>query len=489
LELNMIRWLALILVLLATPAWAQEREPDLVLTGQVVGADNQSYKPLTFDVPPGVTRLTVAFDYARDQKTVVDLGLMDPVRFRGWSGGNKQRFTLAAEDATPSYLPGPLPAGRWTLLLGVPNARPASAAAYEARIFFDRDDGAKGFSSTSLKAAPGWYRGDLHMHTAHSDGACLTQAGVRAPCPVYRTVEAAVARGLDFIAITDHNTTSHYEAMAELQPAFDKLLLIPGREVTTFHGHANVFGPTGFIDFRLSDPAVPNIKALQDAVAAAGGLFSINHPSSPSGEICMGCGWTAPDTDYDEVQAIEVANGGSERAQGAAEGPLSGVPFWERQLNAGHRITAVGGSDNHDAGMPLGVASSVGRPTTVVHAEALSTPAILAGLRAGRVFIDLDASGDRVLDLTAKWAKDQAVMGGVLRVSPGESVAFTAVLVGGDPKGLEIVRDGTVVKAPIGPDGVFRLPAGKTTSWVRLNLRDGKGRLMLIGNPIYLRPF
>ncbi|EJL24047.1 putative metal-dependent phosphoesterase, PHP family, partial [Caulobacter sp. AP07] len=340
----MVRWLALILLLLSTPAWAQERKPDLVLTGQIVGADNQTYKPVTFEVPSGVTRLTVAFDYARDQKTVVDLGLMDPVRFRGWSGGNKKSFTVAAEDATPSYLPGPLPAGRWTLLLGVPNARPASSAAYEARIFFDRDDGAKSLPATPLKAAPGWYRGDLHMHTAHSDGSCQTQAGVRSPCPLYRTVAAASARGLDFIAITDHNTTSHYEAMAELQPAFDKLLLIPGREVTTFQGHANVFGPTGFIDFRLGEPTVPNIKALQDAVAAAGGLFSINHPSSPSGEVCMGCGWTAPNTDYDEVQAIEVANGGSERAQHGAEGPLSGVPFWEKQLNAGHRITAIGGS-------------------------------------------------------------------------------------------------------------------------------------------------
>jgi len=34
-------------------------------------------------------------------------------------------------------------------------------------------------------------------------------------------------RGLDFIAITDHNATSQYNPMRELQPYFDKLLLIP----------------------------------------------------------------------------------------------------------------------------------------------------------------------------------------------------------------------------------------------------------------------
>jgi predicted metal-dependent phosphoesterase TrpH len=39
--------------------------------------------------------------------------------------------------------------------------------------------------------------------------------------------EEAARHGLDFLAITDHNTTSHYDEERELQPYFDKLLLIP----------------------------------------------------------------------------------------------------------------------------------------------------------------------------------------------------------------------------------------------------------------------
>ncbi len=58
-------------------------------------------------------------------------------------------------------------------------------------------------------------------------------------------------RGLDFIAVTDHNTISQYDALRELQPYFDQLLFIPGREVTTFQGHANVFGITRFVDYRI----------------------------------------------------------------------------------------------------------------------------------------------------------------------------------------------------------------------------------------------
>lgn len=54
----------------------------------------------------------------------------------------------------------------------------------------------------------------------------------------------------------------------------------------------------------------------------------------------MGCGWTpSPPTDLGLVQAIEAVNSGPE------QGPYSRVSFWERQLNQGFRLTAVGGSD------------------------------------------------------------------------------------------------------------------------------------------------
>lgn len=482
----MIRRLMIALcVLLARPAWTAERAPDLVLTGKIVGADHQTYKRVTFAVPEGVTRLTIAFDHtSKDQKTVVDLGLLDPQRFRGWSGGNKKTFFVSAEAATMSYLPGPLPAGRWTLLLGVPNTRAATIATYEAKVFFERDGQAA--SPPPLRPGPAWYRGDLHVHTGHSDGACASQSGARTPCPLYRTAEVAAARGLDFVAITDHNTTSHFQDMDALQLAFDKLLLIPGREITTFQGHANVFGPTQFLDFRLGDPALPTIRRLQDAVTRQGGVFSINHPSSPSGELCMGCGWTAGDTDYGQVQAIEVANGGSERAQGGAEGPLSGVAFWEAQLNAGRRITAIGGSDNHDAGLPSQTASAIGRPTTVVQAADLSTPAMLAGVRAGRVFIDLDGTRERLLDLSARVGDRTAVMGEALKAKPGETVTFAAALTGAEAAGLEIIRDGAKIAPSSTAPGGFSIVMGERSGWVRVNVRDPAGRLLLIGNPIYL---
>ena len=101
------------------------------------------------------------------------------------------------------------------------------------------------------------------------------------------TVQAAASRSLDFVAITDHNTDSQYEDLRELQPFFDHLLLIPGREMTTFHGHFNVFGVTQFMDWRVSE-AVSIEPVLRDA-RAKGGIASMNHAEAPEGEACINC--------------------------------------------------------------------------------------------------------------------------------------------------------------------------------------------------------
>jgi len=482
--------LARAVLMLAAMAWANtayaaERAPDLVLKGEIGFADYETYRRAPFVVPAGVKRLTVVFSYTgKADHTVIDMGLWDPQRFRGWSGGARDRFTISAEDTTPAYLPGPLPPGQWTLMLGVPNIRKGAHAGFEARIWFDRAPRLMGFTDAALIDKPGWYRGDLHMHTAHSDATCAGQDGVRAPCPVYRTVEAAAARGLDFIAITDHNGISQFDEERELQPAFSHLLLVPGREVTTFRGHANLFGPTAFVDFRLTDKAVPDMAALEAATTASGGVFSVNHPSIPTGEVCMGCAWTAKETDWSKVQAIEVVNGGTLAYSDSGDGVFSGLPFWQAKLNAGFRITAIGGSDNHDAGIDPRKPAAIGRPTTVVHAEALSTPAILAGLRGGRVFIDTDGTRDRLLDLTATSGEANAVMGGLLTAPAGRLVHFTATVTDLPGARLELVEDGKALAVPASL--MVDWTSDGARHWFRLNGRGPDGRLVLIGNPIYV---
>jgi hypothetical protein len=479
---------------------AAETQPDLVLRGELSGKDHQTYRTVPFTVPAGTARITVQFEYTgRDSKTTIDLGLLGPDGFRGqdgfrgWSGGNKTLFTVSATDATPSYLPGPIRSGQWSLLLGIPNIRQDAHSEFTARVWFGREGEPywlPAIANPPLRNEAGWYRGDLHMHDAHSDGGCKNQTGTKVPCPLFLTVQAAAARGLDFIAITDHNTSSQANAIRELQPYFDRLLLLPGREITTFSGHANLFGTAAPLDFRVAGERDWN-ALLRDA-AALQGMVSINHPVRPSGEICMGCGWTAlPAVDMSLLQAVEVVNGMD------ADTPYSGIPFWESLLNSGNRLTAIGGSDNHDASQtaPGTGGGPVGLPTTVVHAEALSMPAILAGLRAGHVFVDVQGSRDRRLEFTARSGEVEARMGDALVALAGSGIEFnvrTENVVGGR---VEVVQDGHVI-APDADLSIvqstqeirFSWQSDGKRHWLRVNVRGADGKLWLVGNPIYVNP-
>ncbi len=461
-------------------------KPDIVLHGSISGRQNNTYILAPFDVPPGIVSITVTFHYTgREQHTTLDLGLFDPERFRGWSGGNKSTFTVSETNATPSYLPGPIIPGKWKLIIGVPNIRQNVTSHYEAEIYFTRRDGEQSFTDKSLRTGPAWYRGDLHMHTAHSDGSCLSQSGRKVPCPVFLTAEAAAERGLDFIAVTDHNTDSHYDALRELQPYFDKLLFIPGREITTFWGHANLFGPTQFFDFRVGDTT--STQSLFERAEKMGAVLSINHPNAPTGEECMGCGWT-PQQQIDPrlIHVIEAVNGGDEY------GPRQSVSFWEKYLNQGFRVTAIGGSDNHNAQIPEGKTNAIGRPTTVIYANDLSVHSLLDAIRKGHVFIDLSASRDRLLDVSAEDNGEKAVMGDTLAAPANSTIKIFAHIVACEGLRLRFLLDGKPVDSLAAdltqPDQTIplTLTADGKKHWLRPDVVTPEGKLILLGNPIYL---
>ena len=475
----------------AFPA-AQPATTELVLEGTVRGSQNHSYVKAPFSVPAGTERVTITFDYTgKEQHTALDLGLLDPAELRCWSGGNKSTLTVGLMDATPSCLPGAIPQGIWNVLIGVPNIRANVESHYTIRVYLSRTgavDQEPGVLREALRAGPAWFRGDLHMHTAHSDGQCPSQTGKMVPCPVYFTVDAAARRGLDFIAITDHNASSQYDAMRELQAYFDKVLLIPGREITTFQGHINFLGSTDWIDFRLDGKTVRDVNTVLRNAARVGAITSINHPDSPTGEICMGCGWT-PSTPVDMhlVTGVEAMNGGDEKYG------ISDLPFWDKQLNKGCRLTGIGGSDNHRPMQPLDQIGSVGSPTTVVYATELSTPAILGGVRAGHVFIDVAGTRDRLLEVTAHAGNRSASAGDALDAAKGEAVEFKAHIAAAAGGTMHWIEDGQVV-APDASSAISTADATLTLDWtgdgrrhwIRAQVTGPDGKLWLIGNPVYI---
>ncbi|MGF7149549.1 putative metal-dependent phosphoesterase TrpH [Sphingomonas zeicaulis] len=481
------------------PAWdavplAQNKEkPDLILTGTVDRSNFQRNVAVPFDVPKGVIRLAVELTYTRpDGKTVINLGLYDGERFRGWSGSNKHAVVIDESSATPSFTPGPIGGRRWSLDLGVSHIDPDTTATYTAKIWFWRagdTPAVSTFSPEPLVADAGWYRGDFHMHTGDSDGFCDSRRGRQVPCPVFKTVQAAADARLDFIAITDHNNIAHHNAMRELQPYYDDVLLIPGRELTTEQGHANIFGTTEFIDYRLGEKSVSDAKTMLRAAHAAGALVSINHPGAPNDHRCRGCGWIAPRDAMAEVDAIEAVNAGRLWEQLAGADGGGDITIWDAEIARGKRLTALGGSDNHD--MQLG-RLGVGFPTTVVYAINLSERAVLDGVKAGHVWIDMTGKPGRAIDLKASAGGAQAMMGDAIAVPAGQRLSLTVTVAGSAGGKLVGLLDGKPAPA-LSVDKIdgarADLPLDWTSDgqrhWIRFEVRDGNKRAMMT-NPVYV---
>ncbi|MGC9530629.1 MAG: CehA/McbA family metallohydrolase [Candidatus Bipolaricaulaceae bacterium] len=252
------------------------------------GDSKEPYRLLPFSVPPGTRRLEVRFTFERSGGSVLDLGLFDPrghqfgraEGFRGWSGSARHHVIITENAATPGYLPGPLYPGTWHVLLGLYKIAPQGCP-YRVEVESSPHPGAPPAQPPPAPVeapppGPGWYKGDLQAHTHHSD----------ADCSVAEVAAAAGRRNLDFLAITDHNTVSHHPYLAGCpRPA-----LVPGLEVTTYRGHANVWGAGPWLDFRCRRPE--EMAQVMDAAHAQGRLVSINHPKpgGPDWEF----GWDLP---------------------------------------------------------------------------------------------------------------------------------------------------------------------------------------------------
>lgn len=479
------------------PAWdkvplAKGKETaDLVLTGTVDRSNYQRNVAVPFTVPKSVTRIAIELTYTRpDGKTVINLGLFDGERFRGWSGSNKHAVVLDETSATPSFTPGPIGGRRWALDLGVSYIDEGATSSYTAKIWFWRPGDVPAvstFSPEPLKTGRAWYRGDLHLHTGDSDGFCDSRRGRSVPCPIYRTVDAAENARLDFISITDHNNVGHYNAMRELQPFYDNVLLIPGREMTTEQGHANIFGSTEYVDHRLGEKTMPDMTTMIDASHKAGALVSINHPGAPNDHRCRGCGWIAPANTRGMVDAFEVMNAGNLWKQLAGADPMEDVAIWEKEIASGRRITAIGGSDNHDTQLGrLGV----GFPTTVVHADNLSERAILDGIAAGHVWLDLTGKPGRSFDLVARGASVEGTLGDNFALAKGQSLIMDVAVGGSQGANLVALVDGKPDPALSVNDLTNSQVSLSWISdgghhWIRFEVREG-GRRVLITNPVYV---
>jgi len=341
----------------------------LTLEGEASAGVDHDFVP--FEVPDGIAEIEVVLDDGSED-TILDWGLDDPDGHRGWGGGNTEPAVITDDAASRSYRPGPIQPGTWHVVVG--KARLATDPAPFTITVTLRTEATlppqperQPYAPVEpLVDEPGWYRGDLHVHSRESGDAVPDLDAI---------ADKAREMGLDFVVVTDHNVVTGGDWIADAQARHPDILLLPGIEVTTYDGHANALGATSWVDHRIGQPGA-TIEAVAADVAAQGALLSINHPTLDLGGSCIGCAWdhVVPEP----VAAVEVANGGW-LPVGQLFTP-SALAFWESLADEGHRLAAVGGSDDHRAGVDLGTFDSpIGMPTTMVHAEALSHDASSRG--------------------------------------------------------------------------------------------------------------
>ena len=475
-----MRAFPILLILLLAPASQQQEFFPRIITidGRLTRADYERHIEREFQVPAGTRRVEIEYAVSgAERRTVVDLGLRGPSGLRGWSGGGKRSIFVSALGATPGYLPGAIESGTWAVLLGVPNIRDGSDDTYQVTVrLFDTDLPP---ATRVIRPGPGWYAGDLHAHSGHSDGRALSLSKAATPTPAHRVFDAAAAVGLDFVLLSDHNTASHWLDVDRLQPYYDSLLLLHGREVTTYRGHANTVGETAFHEFRLPRPdASP--AGLLATIRANGAFISINHPLRPDDETCMGCGWNVDAAEtIEQVHGVEVVNGA------LRDGSLDGWAFWARLLNRGHRLTAVGGSDEHTIDAPLD--QNLGTPATVVFARELSEAGIVEGLKSGRVYIRTQHARGPALEFSAESGGHVYQMGETIPAARAASLALRVDLRGAEGQTVEWIRNGEPFAAqPVGAGDLRRLVEARDGDWLSVVVRDGAGRATLIANAIYI---
>ncbi|MFP6663974.1 MAG: CehA/McbA family metallohydrolase [Deltaproteobacteria bacterium] len=428
---GLLAWLLLLALLAACGgSFGQELRGETVLhfSGKVPTGEERFFF-LPFDVPPGTAEIEIRHDDL-SEKNILDWGVDDPAGFRGWGGGNRENAIIGREAASGGYLPGPLPAGKWEIVVGKALLE-EDPALYEVEITL-RATATRPAQAARLPYVPSpaldtvgrWYSGDFHLHSLESDGS-QTMAHV---------IDFAESRGLDFILFSEHNTTSQLSWYADLQAKHADLLLVPGTEFTSYQGHANAIGTTGWINHRIGTRHATIAGAIAE-VHAQGGLFSINHPLLFVGDLCLGCGWEH-DVDPQSIDAIEIRNA-----------IFTATSFWEELLAAGSHAAALGGSDDHHGGTRTSaLVTPVGTPTTWIFAHELSVAALLEGIRAGRTFVQFAGPDAPRIESTMSGPRERDTV-------RAESAILHARVENGRGKLLRTIRNGARIdEVPIDAD-------------------------------------
>lgn len=358
----------------------------------------------TFHVPSACKQIRTCYDLSMEYTFLVFMVVTDPhgtIRFQKQLSYSEPLIQIGHswEETTMGGVPGVLEKGKWTLRIYL-FAEHLERLVQEKEIPFhvlvsDQKSSIMenmgdrvwvgselsyvnyDFDKVYQKKAK-WYRGDLHTHTRLSDGKEL---------PVTAN-EKSKKMNLDYYIPTEHNV------LHTGWPDTD-VMILPGVEITTTLGHANLFGidriPRNLEDF-LCHKEVQQLEEdteqLLRECRERDWLFSMNHP------FLYIWKWNYDDLRLKDLNCLEIINDPTYAADPAAkaeEANQKAILLADLLWEEGYRICAVGGSDSHNtiedwyegAEGP----SIPGDPATYLYMEELTPHNLLAALKDCRCYV------------------------------------------------------------------------------------------------------
>ena len=202
-------------------------------------------------------------------------------------------------------------------------------------------------------------RADFHVHAFPGDGLL----------PAWELANEARRRGIDVIAVTNHNQT--LAASFPVLRSGQLPLVLPGQEVTTPWFHLTAVGVRDTIDWRLP------LAGVVEAIHARGGVAIAAHPRRSSWHADLESSAGVDGSEAMHSLTIRDSRGGTELLE-----------FYREVRSRKPTLAAIGSSDFH-AVAPLG------RATTYLFVEEISERGVLHAIRQGHT-VATDANGTLV---------------------------------------------------------------------------------------------
>ena len=458
----------------------------------------------TFWIPSDCLTLSVTYDLDPVYTFLVFLLIRDPkgnLRFQKQLAHGEPVISLGQDgsDTTIGGVPGPIPKGEWKISIcifsehleqimhgkevrfsvTVSDEKAEISENIGTRVWTNGSFEYEKYSSDMLyQKTSRWYKGDFHTHTRLSDGKETTVNATR----------KAENDSLDYYVPTEHNVV--HTGWQETD-----VMIVPGVEMTTTLGHANIFGLTRRpeeLDRILCDKEDEKLKADIEAMIREcqknGWLFSVNHP------FLYKWKWLYMDLKLADIDCLEIINDPTYAADvnaHAQEANEKAVFLSDLLWADGYRICAVGGSDSHnlteerygDAKEP----SVPGDPATWVFMDGLTPQHMIDALKKSCTYVT------RYCSLTSHLECDgqQILFGEQLLNQTGE-ISYELCFEGlSEEPDVFFYTNGKkcrceIIQAKGGSyiaKGIIQIPASDYV-WIRFGAETKDGQFLFYANPV-----